>query len=219
MFLHGYDSCKESFNYQIEYFSKFFRVIAIDITGFGKSKSLPYAYSVDDYLNDILGVLTALEVDGFNLVAHSFGGRIAIKLASSTDKVKKLVLTGSAGLKPKRSLKYYFKLYYYKIIKRFLSPEKKGEFGSLEYRALTGVKKQSYYKVVNEYLDGHLKDVLIKTLIIFGENDRETPVYLAKKLNKNIKNSSLYVLKNSSHFCFLEKPTEFNVIVNEFLKG
>ena len=217
--MHGYLSNKESFNYQIEYFSRFFRVIAIDITGFGQSKKLPFAYSLNDYVLDIVSVIKELKLESFHLIAHSFGGRIAIRLANLNVGVNKLVLTGSAGLKPKRSLKYYFKIYYYKLIKKFLTEKGKSKFGSKEYRLLSGYDKESYYKIVNEYLDGEINKIKCKTLIVFGENDLETPKYMAKKLSSDIINSSLYLIKGAGHFCFLEKPSEFNVIVNEFLRG
>ncbi len=217
--MHGYLSNKESFNCQLDYFCKSFRVIAIDITGFGKSKKLPFAYSLDDYANDVKKVLTKLGIADYYLIAHSFGGRIAIKLCLSEIAPTKLILTGSAGLKPKRSLKYYFKVTYYKIIKRFLSENSKSKFGSQEYKSLTGLEKQSYLKIVNEYLDEYLNKIKCKTLVIFGRNDNETPVYMAKKICENVKNSTLYIIENAGHFCFVERSAEFNVIANEFLRG
>ena len=127
-------------------------------------------------------------------------------------------MTGSAGLKPKRKLKYYFKVYFYKLIKGFLPEKLKNKFGSSELKSLSGNMRKSYYKIVNEYLDGYLSNIKCKTLIIFGEKDTETPLYLADKLNKNIKNSIKFVIKNAGHFCFVESFYEFNLIVKEFLK-
>lgn len=217
--MHGYLSNKESFNYQIEFFSRSFRVIAIDITGFGESKKLPFAYSLDDYVDDIKKVLINLGISNYYLIAHSFGGRIAIKLATSSLSPNKLILTGSAGLKPKRTLKYRFKIAYYKLIKRFLSENAKSKFGSVEYKNLKGFDKQSYLKIVNEYLDEYLNKIKCNTLIIFGKDDRETPIYMAKKLSEKITNSTLFLLENAGHFCFVEKAVEFNLIANEFLRG
>ncbi|MBO7186836.1 MAG: alpha/beta hydrolase [Clostridia bacterium] len=216
--MHGYLSNKESFYYQTEYFSSFRRVIAVDITGFGKSKSLPFAYSIKDYAKDIIKVLRELGVDKYDLIAHSFGGRIGVKLISLGEKIDKLVLTGSAGLKPKRSLKYYFKVYGYKAIKPFLTKKARLKFGSSELKMLSGNMRSSYYKVVNEHLDSEVKNIKNQTLLVFGENDKETPLYMAKKFNKYIVNSHLYVIKNAGHFCFNEKDREFNTIVNEFLR-
>ena len=130
-----------------------------------------------------------------------------------------MILTGSAGLKPKRSLKYHFKITYYKLIKRFLSETAKSKYGSSEYKSLTGYDKQSYLKIVNEYLDNYLNKINCNTLIIFGRDDTETPIYMAKKLRKKILNSTLYIIENAGHFCFVEKAIEFNLIANEFLRG
>ena len=217
--LHGYKSCKESFYYQIQYFSKFFRVIALDITGFGASEKNVRAYTLNDYISDINGVLKVLKVEKYNLIAHSFGGRLAIKMCSMGAPVDKLVLTGSAGLKPRRTLKYYFKVLLYKILKHFVNSEKLKNFGSNEYRTLTEIEKQTYVNIVNEHLDNRLKYVKNKTLIIFGENDKDTPLYFAKKLNRKIKSSILYVIRGAGHFCFSTHHQEFNVLVSEFLKG
>ena len=56
-----------------------------------------------------------------------------------------------------------------------------------------------------------------KTLLIYGSLDKETPLYMAKRFNKNIKNSSLFIIKGAGHFCFVEKPDLFNFTVKEFL--
>ena len=77
--------------------------------------------------------------------------------------------------------------------------------------------KQSFVKIVNEHLDGYLSSVETQTLIINGSLDKETPLYMAKKLNKNIKNSKLIVFKGCGHFCFIDKPNKFNMEVKEFL--
>ena len=62
-----------------------------------------------------------------------------------------------------------------------------------------------------------LKLIKNKVLIIFGSNDRETPLYMARKLNKNIKNSSVYIMSGCGHFCFIDNPYYFNALVKEFL--
>ena len=77
--------------------------------------------------------------------------------------------------------------------------------------------RDSYVKIVNEYQDKEVSLIKNKCLLIFGENDTETPLYLAKRFLKRLKNSTLYIVKDSGHFCFLEKPNEVNVIIKEFL--
>ena len=219
MFLHGYLSCKESFSYQINALKSKRRIIAVDLRGFGESSALPFAYSLSDYVNDVKDLITALKIERYDVVAHSFGGRIALRLATADSRVDKIVLTGSAGLKPKRSLKYYFKVYLYKLLKKFISEKNLKNFGSKDYVRLSPVMKKSFIKIVNEHLDKELKNVNNKTLIIFGKNDKETPLYFAKKLKKEIKNSYLIVIENAGHFAFVDNPNAFNLYLKEFLFG
>ena len=178
---------------------------------------MPFAYSIDDYVKDILSLIDSLGIEKYHLVAHSFGGRLALKIANIDNRLAKLVLTGSAGLKPKRTIKYHFKVAFYKIAKLFLKGEKLKSFGSSEYKLLSGNMKGSFVKIVNEHLDKYAKKINNKTLLVFGENDEETPLYMAKKFKKYLKNSTLYIMRNQGHFCFLYSPYEFNFIVNEFL--
>ena len=79
--------------------------------------------------------------------------------------------------------------------------------------------KKSYLKIVNEYQDEEVKKIKNRTLIINGENDSETPIYSAKRLNKYIKNSTLIVIKGAGHFAFIDNPLAFNISVKEFLLG
>ena len=82
VFLHGYLSSKEAFTAQINYFSKFFRVTAIDFVGVGGSKPLVEPYSVEDYAVWTEEVLRLLGVEKPHVVAHSFGCRVAVKMAA-----------------------------------------------------------------------------------------------------------------------------------------
>ena len=103
------------------------------------------------------------------------------------------------------------------MLKNFLSKHKLQRFYSKDYLALNDIMKQSFIKIVNEHLDGYLSQIQVPTLIINGSLDKETPLYMAKKLNKNIKNSTLVVVQGAGHFCFIDKPNKFNMEVKEFL--
>ena len=53
---------------------------------------------------------------------------------------------------------------------------------------------------------------------MWGEEDKDTPLYMAKIMEKNIKDSGLVVLKNAGHFSYIDKSSEFNLITDNFLK-
>ncbi len=218
LLLHGYGSNKESFNSQIEYFSRYFKVYAVDLSGFGQSPKIAYPYRLDDYINDLICFLKENDIKRFSVIAHSFGARLIIKSDYLRSLCDKIVLTGGAGLKPRRKLKYYYKVYKYKLLKRlFPNSNRLNKYGSDEYRLLGEVEKQSYIYIVNEHLDYKLKDIKNPTFIINGERDRVTPKSSAKKLYKKIKNSRLFFIEGAGHFAFVQKAGVFNAIVKEFL--
>lgn len=189
------------------------------MSGFGESESLKYPYSLDDYVSEIYSLINELKINKYHVVAHSFGARVAIKLALVDDRLDKLVITGGAGLKPRRKPSYYFKVYTYKLLKKFVKEDRLKKFGSKEYQSLPSVMKKSYVKIVNEHLDSLAKKVENKALIINGSEDRETPVYMAKRYKKYLKNSKLKILKSCSHFAFIDDSFDFNLITWQFLSG
>ena len=164
----------------------------------------------------VISLCEKLGIKRWNLIGHSFGGRISIIIAVlCKQETNKLVLVDSAGLKPRRSLKYYFKGVKYKIKKR-LGIDVSG-YGSADYRKLSSNMKKVFVNVVNIYLDEFLPFIKQPTLILFGMNDKETPVYMAKKFKSKIKNSKLILFENAGHFCFLDKKIEFLTNLKNFL--
>ena len=179
---------------------------------------MPYPYSLSDYVSEVKEYIYANNLKNPSVIAHSFGARIAIKTASEDKGLfDKLVLTGAAGLKPKLTLKKAVKKSAFNVLKRFIPREKLAKFYSKDYNALSPVMKESFKKIVNEHLDDRLKHITNKTLIIFGKKDKETPLYMAKRLKAGISDSKLVVLDNAGHFCFIDKPNKFNMEVEEFL--
>ena len=218
LFLHGYLADKNSFAYQLQFFSQYFNVHALDLKGFGENKGMEYPYSLSDYAREVKEYIDNNQLEKPCVIAHSFGGRIAIKLSSTYKNLfSKMVLTGCAGLKPRRGIKYIAKKLTFNFLKLFVKKEKLSSFYSKDYLSLDGTMKESFVKIIGERLDGLLQDIQTPTLIVNGDKDRETPLYMAKKLNKGIKNSKLVVIKNTGHFCFIDSPLKFNTEVREFL--
>ena len=218
MFLHGFLASGKSFYCQTGYFSKFFNVYAPDLKGFGTNADMQYPYSLNDYVNEVKEYIYAKNLKNPAVIAHSFGGRIAVKMASEWENpFSKIVLTGAAGLKPKPTFKKTVKKALFNVLKKVVPKEKLKIFYSADYNALSPVMRESFKKIVSECLDDRLQYINCPTLIVFGEKDKETPIYMAEKFNSGIKNSKLIVIKNAGHFWFIEKPLKFNAEVKEFL--
>ena len=218
MFLHGYLADKNSFIYQKDFLKEYFNIHLIDLTGFGENAFMPYPYSLTDYANEVKEYIKKNNLKSPHIVAHSFGARIVMRLASENQNLfDKIVLTGAAGLKPKFSFKKFCKKSVFKLLKPFVKKEKLKKFYSSDYNSLPAVMKKSFILIVNEHLDDKLEYINNKTLIIFGKNDKDTPVYFAKRLQKGIKNSKLVLLENAGHFAFIDQALKFNLEVREFL--
>lgn len=153
-----------------------------------------------------LGFFAATGIEKPDVIAHSFGGRVAIILASE-NAVNRLLLVDAAGMKPRRGIFKRLKILSYKLRKRMgLNVER---CGSADYRALSGVMRETFVRVVNEHLDKLLPLVSRPTLLVWGERDNDTPLYMAKRMNRKLPDSALIVIKNSGHFSFLDDTATF----------
>ncbi|MBQ8424883.1 MAG: alpha/beta hydrolase [Clostridia bacterium] len=222
VFLHGWGADKNSFLWLKNQYKEY-SIIFVDFAGFGETPEPSRPYSVYDYVSELKELLDNFYIESLVLIGHSFGGRVAIKfsfLFQNDYHYFKLCLVDSAGIKPKRNLSYYYKIYKYKFLKHYFPKSKKlFNYGSSDYKKLSKIMKQTLVKVVNEDLSNYAKFITVKTLIIWGENDKETKLYMAKKLNKLIKNSSLVIIKDTGHFSFIEKPYEFIFNLDMFLRN
>ena len=102
MFVHGYAGVLESWEHQINHFARSYRVVAPDLRGHGQSDA-PYTnYTMQEIVSDLHTIVEDLDFpDKFILVAHSFGGSIAVEYANAhADRLQKLVLIATAGEYP-----------------------------------------------------------------------------------------------------------------------
>ena len=226
IFLHGWGASKESFLMTKNYFFDYVKVY-VDFAGFGESDQPSKVFSLSDYVEEVKKLLDKFDIEELVIVGHSFGGRVAIKLASlyqSKYQNFKLVLVDSAGIKPRFSLVKFLKVRRYKRLKKRAESnerlkEKLERCGSADYRKLSPLMKRVFVKIVNEDLSPISKLISCKTLIVWGKDDKETRLYMAKILHKNIAGSRLEIIKNAGHFCFLDKPQDFLIILDTFIKN
>lgn len=217
--MHGYGANKECFLPQINYFSRFYRVTAFDFWGFGASEPLSAPWPVGDYARQTKVLLNELQIDKPCVVAHSFGARVAVKMASEDPTAfKKLVLTGAAGIILNRGLSYKIKVASYRLVKKVFPAYAEKHFGSQEYRNLSPVMRESYKKIVNEDLREVAKNVKNPVLLVYGAEDKTTPVKAGEVYASLIADSRLEVMPRCGHFAFLDDVASFNQITEEFLE-
>ncbi len=187
----------------------------MDFYGFGKTPHPQHPLTLKDYAEGVNEIIKQYKMEDVILIGHSFGGRVAILIASDSSRIGGIVLVDSAGIKPRRKLKYYYKVIKYKLCKKLGIRNIKA--GSDDYNKLSGVMKETFVNVVNQDLTKRLPDITVPALIIWGEKDRETPFYMAKKLNKHIKGSRLNILEGAGHYSYLDNYNQFMGLIRDFI--
>jgi pimeloyl-ACP methyl ester carboxylesterase len=226
LFLHGWRSNKEVWQEVVHQVIKLssYQVYTIDLPGFGTSPAPKGDWGVGDYANLVAEFISKLDLKNIVVIGHSFGGRVGIKLASTrADLVKKLVLVDAAGFVSSGTKKSTLG-FVAKIVKPIFKPKfMQGlrrkiykQIGAEDYVATPELQK-IFVKTVNEDLSENMKRILQPTLLVWGENDTDTPVSFGEKMKFEIRNSKFEILKNAGHFSFLDKPEEFVKILNEFI--
>ena len=152
----------------------------------------------------------------FYVFGHSFGGGIAIKLASERgNNIKGFILCATRGISRGKSVKRLFFSVFAKAGKvLLLTPPLAHKFRKLLYKAarehdyekLDGIMKEVFKKVISEDLKPLVMKIKIPVLILWGREDRVTPLKDAYYINKNSKNSKLIIYNNQGHRLPYEMP-------------
>lgn len=221
LFLHGYMSCKESFYYQIKEFSQNgYECVAPDMPAFGASEGFCGAWGVEDYARWLKRFMQKSDLFGANILAHSFGARVAIcALSVENDLCDKLIITGGAGIVKPRSSAYIRQVNRYRRIKKLFPKYAEKHFGSEEYKRLSPQMRESYKKIVNRDLRAEAATVKNKTLLIYGKDDAATPPSEEGAVFASVMPNARLVVVSGDHFCFVKYPQAFNGLALEFLNS
>ncbi len=210
------------------------RVLAVDFPGFGDSGMPPEPWGVPEYAAWLKEMIREAGFEGCAAVGHSFGCRVAAWAASEWPELfTKLVFTGAAGIRKepdeaakKRSAEYRKKRNFLRKIEQVGFLKGIGEraeerlrekYGSADYNALSPEMRQTFVKVVNLDLRDRYPGIKAPTLLIWGDADTETPLWMGQEMEKLIPDAGLVILEGGSHFAYLEQAARFNTIVTHFL--
>lgn len=208
--------------------SEHHEVYNIDLPGFGKSDEPPTPWGVKEYTEMLEEFVRILGINNPVILGHSFGGRIAI-LFASRNKVSRLLLVDAAGVRPKRTLSYYYKIYSYKFAKWIypnlvgrkradeLIEEMRSRRGSYDYVNCSPQMRKVMVNVVNSDLKSVMPKIKAPTLLIWGEEDTATPMRDAKIMQKLIPNAGLVSFPGAGHFSFVDNPYQSTAVVRRFI--
>jgi len=221
--LHGWGQNIKMMDYIAEYLSKHFKVYNIDFPRFGESDEPKVPFSNEEYVEVLKGFTDKLKIKNPILIGHSFGCRVALYYAYKYP-VHKMVLTGAAGIRAKRDIKWYIKVYSYKLAKKLLKPFKSlsaklmKNAGSQDYRNASPVMKGTLSKCVNFDITPYLKDIKTQTLLVYGTLDTATPLYMGKIMEKEMRDATLVTFEGDDHFAYFHQADRFNLVLDAFLK-
>jgi pimeloyl-ACP methyl ester carboxylesterase len=231
LLLHGWGVSSELFAPILACIEPGRRLIVPDLPGFGATPEPDAPWSVHEYAAWCVALLDRLGIERCDLIGHSNGGRIGIVLAAEhPERVGRMVLAGSAGIRPRRTLGDAVRVRTYKALRAVeRSPAMPGavrrdakrradQRGSADYRAVSGTMRGTLVRIVNEDLRALLPALRMPVLLIWGEQDTETPIDDGRLMERLIPDAGLVVFEGAGHYAYLEQPDRFCRIIDVFLR-
>ena len=183
LFLHGWGGNINSF------YAAYKAVcdLGYDAVNFAFPSEVPPEWGVYEYAAFVHEFIRRHDIVNPIIVGHSFGGRVGIILASK-GACSGLVLVDSAGMKPKPSLIKKLRVVRYRYRVRHGKPL--DGMGSKDYNSLSENMRPVFVRIVNTHLERLLEHIRCPSLIVWGKRDKDTPPYMARRLNRKIRGSN-----------------------------
>ncbi len=204
-------------------------VVVPDLPGFGESPPPPAAWGVDDYAAAMRAFLRHFDIHPFLIIGHSFGGRVAIRLLlHHPEAARGLVLCASSGLKHPRTLKQRLAnlaakaggaLFSIKPLTGLQDLARRALYrgiGEHDYYRTAGVMRETFLRVIEEDIAPGLDRLSHPTLIVWGDQDRVTPLSDAHRFHRLIPNARLEIIPGAGHRLPYEQPEIFCKLVTTF---
>ncbi len=219
VFLHGWGQNIEMMRPIADPFSKEFRIIIVDLPGFGESSEPDFDWSLYDYVECIHLLLQKLNIKDPILLGHSFGGKISL-LYGANHSVSKLVLFGSPYKKEIKKLSTKTKIL--KELKKVpvlnkLEGFAKKHIGSTDYKNASPLMKQILVNHVNLDITEEIKKIKVPALLIWGTLDEAVPLEQAYELEQIIPDSGVVEFPNCTHYAYLENLALTIQVLRNFL--
>ena len=178
--------------------------VAIHLPGFGPTEAPDTVWGTDDYARLVADAIEPL--GPVVVVGHSFGGRIAVRLAASRPGlVSGLVLTGAPLVrlapvsKPKLSYRIAKALNRIGLIPDSVLEARRKKAGSADYNAAQGIMRDIMVKTVNENYDDDLAGITAPTWMVWGENDTAAPTAAGKVASERIRGAHWSIVPGEAH--------------------
>lgn len=238
--IHGFPFNKSMWNKQVEILIENYRVIAYDVRGHGNSTAGTADFSIELFVDDLLGLMDALKIDRAMLCGLSMGGYIALNAVENFPKrFGSLILcdtnciadTPEAKVKRMISIenieKYGVEYFANESLKNLFAPESfvtnKEKIDVVKEMIMeTSVQSLSSTLIAlskRKETCTRLAGIRIPVLIMVGKEDKITPPEAALQMQKNIKRSILNIIEHAGHLINIENSYDFNVQLSKFISS
>jgi pimeloyl-ACP methyl ester carboxylesterase len=230
LLLHGWGADATNFDLLARGLAVKFRVIRLDLPGFGGTERPKSAWNIRDYAGFVQDFCAKLNISKLQAVAgHSFGGRVVLKgLAEGIIPSRQAILIDSAGLKPAGSWRRHAYVVVAKAGKAAvalpglarLAPSLRRRLyqsaGSSDYLN-SGEMRQIFLNAISEDQSSDASHISVPTLLIWGAEDTDTPPTDGRTLANLIPHASLTVVPGAGHFAHNDAPEAVLKLIVEFL--
>jgi pimeloyl-ACP methyl ester carboxylesterase len=199
-----------------------------DLPGFGQTPPPPAVWSVHDYAAWVIRYMNAHQLTFVNLFGHSFGGRLGLVLgAEHSNRIAKMVLANSAGVRPKPSPVGQARQTSYKWLQGSLRAMGMSHmaddlrawyinrYGSSDYKN-AGALRETFVRVINEDLLPYAARVRPSTLLLWGAADQDTPLWQGQVLERTIPDAGLVVFDGAGHYSYLDALDQATRVITHF---
>lgn len=235
LFIHGLGSSTRDWEYQVEPFSRSFRVITYDLRGHGQSEKPEGPYTVPLFATDASALLAALDVRLAHVVGVSLGGGVAFQLAlDHPELVKTLTIVNSSPMLPGTQEQIDAEMERRVGIVRQMGMRAMGEAlasnlfpePGQEGLRLAFIERwaendpRAYVDATLSLAHWNVLDQIHKiqcpVLVIAADQDY-SPVALKESYTRLMPHAELVIVPGARHALPMEKPAEFSAVLGGFL--
>lgn len=217
-----------------------FWVLAPDLVGFGYTeRPADVYYSLDTWREHVWSFMDAMGLDRTSIVGNSLGGRIALHMAGQhPERVERLVLMGAPGVgmtltEGLKALRAYqpseenmrrMLLDCFAVDKSIITDDlvRTRYLASMEpgaFEAYTDMFSQRHAGSQLEITEEQVRAIGTRTLLLHGREDKVVPVDVAWNMVRLLPDADLAVFARCGHWTQIERATDFNAVVDGFLRG
>jgi len=229
LLLHGWGDSLQGLQPLQAKLAKHYRVLSVDMPGFGSTEAPKDVWSLDNYSHFIADLLKKLDLPNpYAAIGHSHGGAVVIRAISlGLLAPKRVVLLAASGVRSNQHAKRFA----FKVIaktgnaatlwmpERYRQALRKSLYGAAGSDLLVMPQLQeTFKKTVRQDVQADASKISVPTLLIYAADDQTVPKGSGKRYQQLIADSRLEIIHDAGHFVHLDQPDKVTTLIEEFLQ-